>query len=547
MSDRAERIASLSPEQRRLLESKLAERAQSREDRCIPTLPRDDDGGDGHAAVFPLSPSQRDLLFCPAFVPPGAIGLRLRGQLDVPALEASLGTICARHEALRTTFDTREGLPVQIVRPPRPVPLTRVDLRELAPSAREDEAGRLLAREAQRSFDLSRGPMLRAILVRLGDEEHILLVVIHHIACDGWSLDVLCRELGALYGAERSGGQAELTEPSIQYPDYAVWQLNRLQDGVLQESKEYWSEQLAGLAQPPNVPTDRPRRRAKGIAAGAWQDLVIAEPLLEELRILSGRHDATLYMTLLAAWVTLVHRYSGNDEIVVGTAFANRNRVDVEESIGFFSNNLVLRHDLAGDPSFAELLRRVRKTTIEALSHGEVPLKLAEEPPAAVQLGFFPRSSSRHSPQLDGLEVERIDFDIDRGEYSPFLSLVVEEGDRGLTARLYYDPNRFRAARVARTLEHLHALLERVVTDPAQLISTLPPATRPRGQTDWRALVRRARRRLQRVGRRTRRRLRRIVRRSRRRSRHVVLLTLGRLRGVVLRARRAAGRVRARL
>ncbi|MCA1702712.1 MAG: condensation domain-containing protein, partial [Actinobacteria bacterium] len=267
----------------------------------------------------------------------------------------------------------------------------------------------------------------------------------------------------------------------------------------------------------------------------------------EELRVLSRRHEATLFMTLLAAWVTLVHRYSGNDEIVVGTAFANRNRVDVEESIGFFSNNLVLRHDLAGDPSFAELLRRVRKTTIEALSHGEMPLKLAEEPPAAVQLGFFMRSTSRHSPQLDGLEVERIDFDIDRGEYSPFLSLVVEEGDRALTARLYYDPNRFRAARVARTLEHLHALLKRVVTDPAQLVSTLPPATRPRGQTDWRALVLRARRRLRRAGRRTQRRFRRIVRRSQRRSRHVVLRTRGRLGGAVLRARRAAGRVRAKL
>lgn len=547
MSDRAARIASLSPEQRRLLESKLAERAQSRADRDIPTLPRGEDGGDGRLPVFPLSPSQRDLLFCPAFVPPGALGLRLRGQLDVRALEASLETICARHEALRTTFDTREGQPVQIVGPPRPVPLTRVDLRELTPSAREDEAGRLLAREAQRSFDLSRDPMLRATLVRLGNEEHVLLVVIHHMACDGWSLDVFCRELGPLYGAERTGGRADLREPSIQYPDYAVWQLNRLQDGALQESKEYWSEQLAGLAQPPNVPTDRPPRPPKGIAAGAWQDWVIAEPLLEELHVLSRRHDATLFMTLLAAWVTLLHRYSGNDEIVVGTPFANRNRVDVEESIGFFSNNLVLRHDLAGDPSFAEVLRRVRKTTIEAMSHGEVPLKLAEEPPAAVQLGFFMRSTSRHSPQLDGLEVERIDFDIDRGEYSPFLSLVVEEGDRALTARLYYDPDRFRAARVARTLEHLHALLERLVTDPAQLVSTLPPATRPRGQSDWRALVRRARRWLRRAGRRTRRRLRRIVRRSRRRSRHMVLRTRGRLGGAVSRARRAAGRVRAKL
>ncbi len=548
MSDRAARIASLSPEQRRLLESKLAERAQSRLEGRIHVLPRDD--GDGHRAVFPLSPSQRDLLFCPAFVPPGAVALRLRGQLDVRALEASLGTICARHEALRTTFDAREGEPVQIVRPPRPVPLARLDVRELAPSAREEEAGHLLAREAQRSFDLSRDLMLRATLVRLGDEEHTLLVVIHHIACDAWSLDLLCRELGALYGAERSHRRAELPEPSIQYPDYAVWQLNRLRDGALQESKEYWSEQLAGLPKPPNVPTDRPRRRSKRTAEGAWRDLRIEEPLLEELHVLSRRHEATLFMALLAVWVTLLHRYSGNDHIAVGTPYANRSRVDVEEMIGFFANNLILRHDLAGDPSFAEFLRRVRTTTIEALSHGEVTLKLAEEPPNPfVQVAFFMRSTFRHKPQLDGLEVERIDFEIDRGEYSAFLSLVVEERDRGLTARLYYDPDRFRGATVGRMLEDLHALLERVVVDPAQLISTLPPATRPRGQTDWRALVRlhlrRARRRLRRTSRITRWRFRRVARRSRRRSRRVVRRTRGRLRGAVLRARRAAGRLKA--
>ena len=539
MSDRAARIANLSLEQRRVLESKLAERAQSRVDSGIPRLPRDHQGHDGNPAVFPLSPQQRDLLFIPAFLPSCVFALRLRGQLDVAALEASLGTICARHEALRTTFDTREGEPVQIVGRPRPVPLTRVDLRELAPSGREDEAGRLLAREAQRPFDLSRDLMLRATLVRLAAEEHLLLVVIHHIACDAWALDLLGRELGALYEIERSGGGAELPQPSIQYADYAVWQLNRLKDGALQDSEDYWGEQLTGLPEAPDVPTDPPRRQPTRIAEGAWRDLVIAQPLLEGLHALSRQHRATLFMTFLAAWVTLLHRYSGSDHIAVGTPFANRNRAGTEELIGFFANYLVMRHDLAGDPSFAELLGRVKETTIEALSHGEVTLKLAEERPRPfVQLGFFMRSASRHAPQLDGLEVERIDFEIDHGEYSPFLSLVVEERDRELTARLYYDPDRFRAPRMARMLDHLQALLETVVADPAQAVSTLPPTIRPRGQTDWPALgrlgIRRVRIRLREAGRRTRNRFLRVTRRAR-----------GGLRRGLSRARRVAGRLKA--
>ena len=475
MSDRARRIANLSPEKRRLLESMLRERAQGRTDKGIPTLPRYSESG--QPRVFPLSSTQR-LMWFNAQRSPGVHmmapqAMRLRGPLDVAALEASLHEICTRHEALRTTFGTRDGEPVQIVGSPRPVPLIRVDLRELPPEAREAEVSRLIVRESRCPFDLSRDLMLRATLMRLYDEEHVLLLMMHHIASDGESVKVLSGELSALYNALRAGRRAYLPELPVQYVDYVVWQWRRLQDGELQRLMDYWKDQLADAPLALHMPAgQRPlwplrswRRARQELRMPAW--------LLQELHVRCRRRNVTLIMTLLATWATLLHLYSGEEDILIGTYSANRNRPEVERLIGCFTNFLlVLRHDLSGDPSFTELLERVRKTALDAFSHSELPEEiLLKELYVRCDSVFTLQTTSLSSVVLDGLQVERIKTD--RGGSTRLLNLTMIQGDEYLTARLDYNNSIFEASTIQRMLGDLQSLLEGIVADPEQRISGL--------------------------------------------------------------------------
>jgi Condensation domain len=479
MSDRARRIANLSPEKRRLLESMLQERAQERTEEGIPTLPRYSESG--HPRVFPLSSTQRLMWFNiqrrPRVhkMPPRA--MRLRGQLDVAALEASLHEICTRHEALRTTFGTRDGEPVQIVGPPRPVPLTRVNLRELPPEAREAEVSRLIVRESRRPFDLSRDLMLRATLMRLDDEEHVLLLIMHHIASDGESVKVFYGELSALYNALRAGRRAYLPELPVQYVDYVVWQWRRLQDGELQRLMDYWKDQLADAPVALHMSVSRRPQWRSQWGSGAPQELRMPAWLLQELHVLCRRQNVTLFMTLLATWATLLHLYSGEEDILIGTYTANRNRPEVERLIGYFTNYLlVLRHDLGGDPSFTELLKRVRKTALDAFSHSELPEEiLLKELYVRCDIVFTLQTTSLSSLELDSLQVERIKTD--HGGSTPFLKLTMIQGDEDLTARLDYNSNIFEAATIQRMLGDLQSLLEGIVADPEQRISGLPLLT----------------------------------------------------------------------
>ena len=492
MSDRARRIANLSPEKRRLLESMLQERAQGRTDEGIPALPRYSESG--QPRVFPLSSAQRLMWFHvqrhPRVhkMPPQAI--RLRGPLDVTALEASLHEICTRQETLRTTFGTRNGEPVQIVGPPQPVPLTRVDLRELPSEAREADVPRLIVRESRRPFDLSRDLMLRATLIRLDDEEHVLLLVMHHIASDGESVGVLFAELSALYNALRAGRRANLPELPVQYVDYVVWQWQRLRDGELRRLMGYWKDQLADAPVALHMPAgqrplwpSRKRRRAR-------QELRMPSQLLQELHVLCRRQNVTLFMTLLATWATLLHRYSGEEDILIGTYTANRNRHEVERLVGCFTSYLlVLRHDLGGDPSFAALLKRVRETALDAFSHSELPEEvLLKELYVRCDIVFTLQTNALSSLKLDGLQAERIKTD--RGGSTPFLKLTMIQGDEDLTARLDYNSNIFEAATIQRMLGDLQSLLEGIVADPEQRVSGLallteaePPA--PAGAQRW--------------------------------------------------------------
>ena len=479
MNDRARRIANLSPEKRRLLEQTLQERAQGRTDKGIPTLPRYSESG--QPRVFPLSSAQR-LMWFNEQRSPGAYNMslsarRLRGPLDVTALEASLHEICTRHEALRTTFSTRNGEPVQIVGPPRPVSLTRVDLRELPPEAREAEVHRLVARESRRPFDLSRDLMLRATLMRLNDEEHVLLLVMHHIASDGQSVTVLLDELSALYNALHAGRRANLPKLPVQYVDYVVWQWQRLRDGELQRLLDYWTDQLADAPAALHMPAGQPPLWPSRKSTGARQELRVPSRLLQELHVLGRRQNVTLFMALLATWVTLLYRYSGEEDILIGTHLANRNRLEVGRLIGCFTSLLVvLRHDLSGDPSFIELLERVRKTALDAFSHSELPVELRHKAlDVDCAIGFELRTTTRSSLELNGLQVERIETDRDRR--ISFLWLTMIQGDEDLTARLDYNSHIFEAATIQRMLEDLQSLLEGIVSDPGQRISELPLLT----------------------------------------------------------------------
>jgi Condensation domain len=475
MSDRARRIANLSPEKRRLLESMLQERAQGRTDEGIPVLPRYSESG--QPRVFPLSSTQRLMWFNAQRAPrvhKMQRAMRLRGPLDVAALEASLHEICTRHEALRTTFGTRDGEPVQIVGPPRPVPLTRADLSELPPEAREAEASRLIIRESRHPFDLSRDLMLRATLMRLHDEEHVLLLTMHHIASDGESVKVLSGELSALYNALRAGRRANLPELPVQYVDYVVWQWQRLQDGELQRLMDYWKDQLADAPLALHMPAGQRPLWPSRTGRRARQELRMPSQLLQELHVLCRRQNVTLFMTLLATWATLLHLYSGEEDILIGTYTANRNRPEVERLIGCFTNFLlVLRHDLGGDPSFTELLNRVRKTALDAFSHSELPEEiLLKELYVRCDIVFTLQTTSLSGLELDGLQVARIKKTV-RGGDTPFLKLTMIQGDEDLTARLDYNSNIFEAATSQRMLGDLQSLLEGIVAEPAQRISGL--------------------------------------------------------------------------
>ncbi|HEX2077834.1 MAG TPA: condensation domain-containing protein, partial [Longimicrobium sp.] len=389
MTELADRLAKLTPAQRRLLELRRAQQSGAAPAAAPAAIPA---RGEGPA---PLSFSQRRLWFLDRMEPgnvfynlPNAV--RLRGALDVPALERALGEIVRRHEALRTTFAEADGSPVQVIAPFGGFALPVEDLSGLGEADREAAARRRVGEEAARPFDLSAGPLFRAGLLRLGAEDHVLLLSMHHIVSDGWSLGVLLRELSALYAAYREGRESPLPELPVQYADYAVWQHEQLAGGVLDRQLAYWRERLADAPALLELPTDHPRPAVQTYR-GATVPVELSVELLERLQALGRSEGATLYMTLLAAFQVLLSKYSGSKDIVVGTSIAGRTRKEFEELIGFFVNTLVLRTDLSGDPSFRETLRRVREATLGAYVHQELPFeKLVAE--------LQPERSLSHSP-----------------------------------------------------------------------------------------------------------------------------------------------------
>jgi len=409
--------------------------------------------------------------------------VRVRGRLDARALEWSVSEIIRRHETLRATFPSVHGRATQRIAPPLGLRLDVTDLAGLSSEDREAEVLRLATEEARQAFDLSVGPLVRARLLRLDEEDHVVLVTIHHIVTDGLSMAVFMRELGELYTAVSAGRPAALPELPVQYVDYAHWQREWLQGEALQAQLGYWTTKLA--ARPPalDFPTDR-RRPARQSYRGAVEYLDVPPSLYASLRDLGHREGCTLFVTMLAAFKALLHHYTRQDDLVVGTFASSRNRPELERMIGLFVNNLVLRTDLSGDPPFRELMHRVRMTTREAFGHQDVPfemlldvLQVARDPgrtplfQVAFALGPVPR------PQLPGLTVTYLPIDRRRANFD-FTFWMSEEEDQ-LNASLEYNTDLFDRATIQRLLVNFRTVLEGVVANPSHRLSERPVLSEP--------------------------------------------------------------------
>jgi amino acid adenylation domain-containing protein/thioester reductase-like protein len=435
---------------------------------------------------LPLSFAQQRLWFLEQLYPDSSVynlpaALRIQGPLDADALGRTLAEVVRRHEALRTHFASAAGQPVQVIKPEPQLELPLLDLSGLPAAEREAQARRLATEEAARPFDVAAGPLVRARLLRLGQAEHLALLTVHHLVSDGWSVGVLVREAAALYQAFSAGRPSPLPELPVQYADFALWQRQWLQGETLQRLLAYWKRQLAGIPARLDLPADRPRP-AQPSGAGAEEPLALPPELTRRLRELALSEQATLFMALLAGFQTLLLRYTGQTDLVVGTPVANRTRPELEQLIGFFVNTLALRTDLSGDPSFVELLSRVRQVAVGAFDHQELPFeRLVEELRPERQLGVTPLLQVLFVLQnvpLPATSFGSLRFSVERVESGTAmfdLSLtLVEAPDGGLEGMWEYSTELFDRATVARLGRHFRKLLEGAAADPRQRLSELP-------------------------------------------------------------------------
>jgi Condensation domain len=413
----------------------------------------------------------------------------LAGRLDVAAIERCLAELTRRHEPLRTSFPEHGGQPLQVIDPELSGEgLALVDLSGLPLETRAAEARRLTTAAARRPFDLARAPLLRTLLVRLAPEEHALLAVMHHIVGDGWSMGVLAREVGALYTAFAAGEPSPLAEPAVQYADFAAWQRRWLEDeaGAVDGQLAYWRRQLAGAPEPPVLPATRPRPVLLG-TAGEVLPFAIDPEISSELLRLSRREDATLFMTLLAAFDVLLFALTGQTYLTVGTPVAGRRRVETEGLIGFFLNTLVLRGDLTGDPTFRELLARVRESALDAYAHQDLPyerlvadLRGRDRSPL-FRIWFVLQNTPAAALELPGLTLTP--EEVGAGEVRHDLKLDLTETPQGLAGFFQYRRELFARAEVSHMAESFDALLRRVAGDPDLRLSDLAEAVEAAGKT----------------------------------------------------------------
>ncbi len=477
MNNVSTRLASLTPEERAALVMQLKRKTQ-RAEKAVDNIPRLENTTDA-----PLSFAQQRLWFLHQLEPLNTayhlpLYYDLDGPLDIAAFERSLNEIVRRHEVLRTVFRESNGTVVQIVLPSLHVELPLIDLSELSGAEAEREIERLIDAESAGPFSLEVGPLLRAKLLKVSEEEHGFLLVIHHIVTDGWSMELFMGELVALYEAFSVAEPSPLEELALQYRDFAAWQRESITGERLEEQLAYWKDKLSGELPVLDLPTDHPRP-LRMTYAGADQTFDVTQSLTEKLNELSNREGATLFMALLAAFVTLLHRYTGQADILLGTAIAGRNRREIENLIGFFVNTLVLRTDLSGNPTFRELLARVREVSLGAYEHQDLPFeKLVEElqperdasRPPFFQVMFNLQVAPAEEPPRGGLTImpqgigNQTRFDLE------FHLWIVPEG---ITGPLLYNTDLFERATIERMLAHFHTLLEGIVANPDTPLSEL--------------------------------------------------------------------------
>ncbi|MGH7744038.1 MAG: amino acid adenylation domain-containing protein, partial [Candidatus Dormibacteria bacterium] len=439
------------------------------------------------AGELPLSFAQQRLWFLDEFAPGGsgyvsAFALRLCGELDLDALSVALTGLVARHESLRTTFETVDGRGVQVVHPPSVVSVPVLDLSGLAQRERDAEVRRVVAVEGSRPFDLGRGPLLRVGVLRVGPLEHVLTVAMHHIVTDGWSMGVLLGELGVLYSAAIGGHDAQLPVLAVHYVDYAVWQRELLSGPALDDGLAYWRGQLQDLA-PLELPTDRPRPAVQ-TSAGASYRFVVPAQVTTRLKELGRQRDGTLFMTLVAACQLLFSRWSGQDDIAVGTVVSGRERAELEGLIGFFVNTLVLRSRIDERLTFVEFLAEVRETVLDAFSHQQVPFERMVDELAPVrdtsrtplfQAMVVLQNTPNQTPDLTGLTVSTLELPVTTANFD--VTVEFQESGGGLYGALTYNRDLFDRVTIERLVGNLLVLLGGVAADPSVLVSDLPLLT----------------------------------------------------------------------
>ena len=437
--------------------------------------------------VFPTSVGQHGFWYLDQFQPGNpayniAVRFRLQGRLRAEELERALNEIVRRHESLRTVFAVVDGVPVQVVSPRLSIRLQRDDLRGGPEKDRRQRAGAVAAEEARLPFDLTKGPLIRARLLRLDDEEHTLLVTIHHIVSDGWSIGVLTKELGALYDAYCRGLDSPLPELALQCGDFAVWQEQWLQSQDLNDQINYWTRRLANLPLL-EIPPDRPRGPVQTFK-GDIESILLPRELTDGLDSLSNREKATPFMLMLAAFQLLLQRCTGRNDVFVGTVLAGRSRVELEPLIGLFINPLVLRTDLSGDPPFLELLSRVRETVLQVFANQDVPFERvvdAVQPKRdpsrhpVFQINFLYQRDFVHPFHAAGLTLTAIPSASPGAIYD--LNFFLVERAEGWRASFEYNTDLYQLSTIRRLLGQFQSLLEGIAANPACRISELPLTT----------------------------------------------------------------------
>ena len=477
MSDLVTRIANLSPEKRALFERtrKEKESAGLKETRITAR---------GNTCDLLLSFAQQRMWFLDQLERESSFYnitsfFRITGSLDVSILSQSLNAIVSRHEILRTTFESKEGEPFQVIKPFVEIALSVIDISKFDENNRESEVRRLANEELQKPFSLSVGPLIRCTLLCLDNNDHIMSLTMHHIISDGWSMGIFKMELNAFYNDFVAGRKPFLDVLPIQYADFAQWQRQWLKSEVLEKQLSYWRKQLEGAPLLLELPIDQPRPAIQSYA-GSKESIILPCKLIESIKILSCSQGSTPFMTMLTAFNILLYKYTGVDDLLVGTPIANRTRVEIENLIGFFVNTLVLRSDLSGDPSFCKLLHRVREVALEAYDHQDLPFeKLVEAVQPERNLSYSPlfqvlfayQNVPAVSLKMSDLTLTTVEFDSKISKFD--LSLFINETDEGLEALMEYNTDLFSSVTIKRMLSCFETLLGNIIIDPHSRISNL--------------------------------------------------------------------------